>query len=136
MMARTVGSKNQKPQIDPLLAALIARLPRPGTNWPTKDRVAWLEMTERALDVVYPRDMTDIPDAHPQHNGHAAPSEPVYPQYIDREGFVRRAGGVRINYPEVDGRLYDLRGEGDLGSIKWADDSTGVLGKMLDIAAT
>jgi hypothetical protein len=139
VMARTVGSKNVKPQLDPLLAALIARLPRSNRQWPTKDRAAWLGMMEMAFDVVYGGErggsMTDIPVIiHPKANG----AEPVKPAdepafYIDREGYARMAGGERIDAHQVDGLLFDMRGEGDLGAIVWADGSKGVLGKVLDI---
>lgn len=137
MMARTVGSKNTKPQTHRLIAALIAELPRPnrGWPWPVKDRVAWLGMMEMAFNVAYgvPLSKEDV-TFKPQPNGHAVPAEPAdHAFYIDRENYARMAGGERINAVEVDGQLFDLRGEGDLGAIIWADGSTGVLGKVLDI---
>jgi hypothetical protein len=66
-------------------------------------------------------------------NGHAVPAAPDHAFYIDRENYARMSGGERINAVEIDGQLMDLRGEGDLGAIIWADGSTGVLGKVLDI---
>ena len=47
-MARTA-----KPKIDPLLAALIEKLPAGGTAWPHDKRAAWLDNMARAFDTVY-----------------------------------------------------------------------------------
>lgn len=145
MMARTAGSKNVKPrELDPLLAALIAKLPLPGAIWPAKDRAAWLGMVEMAFDVVYGGHpaMGDEPlfgGSRGGGSGHHVNLKPNLTRvpdhafYIDRENYARMAGGERINAVEVDGPLFDLRGEGDLGAIIWADGSTGVLGKVLDV---
>lgn len=38
---------------DPVIVALLNRLPVPGTNWPLADRLAWLRAVEAAFDVVY-----------------------------------------------------------------------------------
>lgn len=41
-------------KLDPLLAAVISKLPaNTNAGWPTCDRVAWLDMMTKALDVVY-----------------------------------------------------------------------------------
>jgi hypothetical protein len=140
-MARTVGSKNTKRRIDPLIEAVIAKLPRSITKFPAKDRVAWLGMMEMALDVVYGGStgggMTDSVVVHPRPIGHTEDGRPMVPLghafYIDREGYARMAGGERIDAHQVGGLLFDMRGEGDLGAIVWADGSKGVLGKVLDI---
>jgi hypothetical protein len=47
-MARTA-----KPKIDPLLAALIEKLPPGGAEWPRSKRAAWLDNMARAFDTVY-----------------------------------------------------------------------------------
>lgn len=38
---------------DPVIVALLNRLPAPGTAWPLADRLAWLRAVEAAFDVVY-----------------------------------------------------------------------------------
>lgn len=40
-------------KLDPLLAALINKLPLGGKPWPAADRTAWLDMMTKAFDVVY-----------------------------------------------------------------------------------
>jgi hypothetical protein len=137
-MARPAGSKNTKPrELDPLLQAVIARLPPSNTAWPIAARAAWLELVERAFDMVYPAEPLNGGSrgggSGVKPNGHAVPAAPDHAFYIDRENYARMSGGERINAIEVDGSLFDLRGEGDLGAIIWADGSTGVLGKVLDI---
>ena len=47
-MARTT-----KPKLDPLLAALIEKLPASGAEWPRAKRAAWLDNMARAFDSVY-----------------------------------------------------------------------------------
>jgi hypothetical protein len=42
-----------KLKIDPLLAALIEKLPASGTDWPAAKRAAWLDNMARAFDTVY-----------------------------------------------------------------------------------
>jgi hypothetical protein len=153
-MARTVGSRNKMSGRDPLLNALIDKLPPPGV-WPANERSAWLKMMAMAFDVVYGAAEGGVEitrngkagliagmseDEMERHAESTKPADPPFSSvvrtfFIDREGFARGPGGVRIVASQVDGRLYDLRGEGDLGSIVWADGSTGVLGKQLDIAA-
>jgi hypothetical protein len=38
---------------DPLLSALVDKLPAAGTSWSAADRQAWLTMASNAFDVVY-----------------------------------------------------------------------------------
>lgn len=45
--------KADKPRIDPLLAALIGKLPAGGSEWTAAAREAWLRMMGVAFDVVY-----------------------------------------------------------------------------------
>ena len=47
----------ERPQRDPLLAALIEKLPLPGSTWPRGDRQAWLDLMRAAFDLVYGRDV-------------------------------------------------------------------------------
>jgi hypothetical protein len=47
--------------------------------------------------------------------------------YVDHEGYARRNNGDRIMPNDVTDTLYDHRGiDGDMATITWADDSTGV----------
>lgn len=52
-MPRGVPNSPTKPSTDPLLAALIEKLPQGGTDWPAADREAWLTMMRMAFNVVY-----------------------------------------------------------------------------------
>lgn len=38
---------------DPLIAALIQKLPKSGEQWPTDDRVTWLQMISMAFQMAY-----------------------------------------------------------------------------------
>ena len=133
---------------DPLLSALVDKLPVPGTAWAASDRQAWIEMMARAFDVVYgvagalPRAASPAPRRSPKKK--AARPRPRAPRplgptgpafFIDKQGFARRAGGDRIMPDQVIDFIVDLRGEtGDLAAIVWSDDSCGVpRGKQLDI---
>jgi len=134
---------------DPLLAALIGKLPTSGTSWPGDKRAAWLKMMWMAFDVVYEGEAIEMPaflfNPGPQvpsvtaaSTGQAAKqaNTPSFPFYIDRDGFARRAGGAPVNPQDVIGTIFDHRGEaGDLRAIIWADGRTGVAGLQLDIAA-
>lgn len=139
---------------DPLLAALIAKLPPGGSLWPVKKRVAWLHMLWMSLDVVYEADAGETielpaflgpaaaasaPSSIPPSESAAMtqPAKPVptslFAFVIDREGYARRANGDRVMPGHVTDIIHDLRGEADLGSIIWADDSAGVRGLTLDV---
>ena len=140
-------------ETDPLLAALIAKLPPAGSLWSTKRRVAWLNMVWMALDVAYENDAGETlelpaflapaaPAAAPQSEGPAMtqPGKPVPTSgalrdfVIDREGYARRGNGERVMPGHVNDIMFDLRGEADLGSIIWADDSRGVRGLQIDVS--
>lgn len=138
---------------DPLLSALVDKLPPAGTSWAAVDRQAWLTMMNNAFDVVYggasggsmsraqaparsPARKRPAKKARPS----AAPKKPKLVQpgpqfFIDRQGIARRAGGERIMPSDCAGILVDKRGEsGDLARITWADDTTGIpRGLQLDI---
>lgn len=129
---------------DPLIAALIAKLPAPGANFSADEQKAWLRMMAMAFGVVYGGDVA----ASLEDNGknppvtRAAPSapkpKPSFPFIIDAEGFVRRGNGnkARVKPDEITDTIYDLRGmDGDLRAIVWADDSTGLNGRDLNIAS-
>lgn len=139
---------------DSLIAALIEKLPHPGTAWPADQRQAWLDMMATAFTVLYGgpagggmtraaalarRSSSRKPTkrgAKPARPQRKAPIGAGPEFYIDKQGFARRAGGDRILAGDVTEILVDQRGEhGDLGSIIWADDTRGTRGHSLDIQA-
>jgi hypothetical protein len=150
-----MGKPNGRCAPDPLLAALIDKLPPTGTAWPAEARAAWLQMMWMAFGVVYgaPGDTpVELPaflsfwssptaQAPPRHDEPAAPRTPAPPgprYLIDGEGFARLNTGERIMPSDVGSSIvYDARGElGDLGAIVWADGSRGVAGLRLEISTS
>lgn len=151
----------RKPKIDskddPLIAALIAKLPKANTAWPVDQQVAWLRMTAMAFGVVYggkavdeipafsPR-ATDLAITEATISGALLQPTTIDPKnnkslpafFIDAQGIAQNANGERINPKDVGGNvIVDLRGEaGDLGAIQWADGSTGVRGHQLEITTS
>ena len=114
---------------DPLLSALISKLPAGGADWPVEQRKAWLALMEMAFNTVYGVQAT---------SAHVAPPKPavVHTFMIDEEGYVRGRGGKRLNPSDISGPIYDMRGEeGDTRSIIWADESTGLNGADITIVA-
>jgi len=138
---------------DPLLSALVDKLPPAGVSWPAADREAWLKMASNAFDVVYgaaaARTLGAPSRPAPKRPARKAtkkasrrkparpkPLGPTGPAFfIDRQGFARKRGGERIMPAEVLDHIVDLRGEsGDLGAITWSDDSAGIpRGLQLDV---
>ena len=43
-----------KQQLDPVIQALIDRLPPAGSAWRSDARTAWLEMMTKAFELIYP----------------------------------------------------------------------------------
>ncbi len=139
-----------KPSTDPLLAALIEKLPAAGSAWPAPEREAWLKMMSMAFNVVYQGDqcawgisqlVVGEPSA-PTTKGETAktkiynPPAAIHTYWIDKDGVARGPGGKQIAASDVIGTIYDTRGElSDLGAIVWADGKTGVSGLQLEIAA-
>lgn len=140
-----------KPKADPLIAALIAKLPQPGTEWAEDKQEGWLRLMAMAFGQVYGGDvMTRLggkpaeppaATAPPPAPKPAPPSPkptPTYPFLIDKQGFARKKNeqGPRVRPDEVTDILYDLRGmDGDITAIIWADDSMGLNGRDLTIVA-
>lgn len=124
---------------DPLLAAVIAKLPPANTEWSMDAQLAWLRMMAMAMGTVYGGDAvnqmgkasTPIPSARrqPQVND-------MYRFLIDKQGFAKRANGERVLPRDVTGPIFDERGmDGDMRGIVWADGSTGLNGADLTIVA-
>jgi hypothetical protein len=125
---------------DPVIAALIAKLPAEAAEFSRALRVNWLRQVAMAFDGAYgvqapitvdqniplQKDppLMDLPNpiaARPAPI--AGPAEVRY--FIDADGFARKdPGGVRIKPHEVpDGAILEdeREGEGELDTIKWAD---------------
>lgn len=152
-----MAGNGKSSEIDPLLAALIAKLPK-GGSWPRADRVAWLELMAKSFDVVYGlEDAIDVPafmrrelrisedgtvtdgDGMPvpsikrvtqlPRQGHAG-----HDFYIDPAGHARNSIGVHASMSDVpeDEMIFDYRpvtGDfRDTSSIVWADGARGTAG--------
>jgi hypothetical protein len=154
-MLAAAGDRQIDPvQVDPVLAALIGRLPPAGSIWSAKKRAAWMQMVWLSFELVYDLDAGDaleipkfleaalpapaavvavneVEPAPPAPKPTAAP----YAFMIDRDGFARHGDGRRLLPRDVGGVIYDQRGEGDFATIVWADDTVGVpRGLQLDIS--
>jgi len=123
---------------DPLLAALVAKLPAPGSPWPRGQRVNWMRMVAMALNEAYgleePIVITDIdapraplnirllPD-RPQDTGSAAAVQGRPRYVIDAQGFAL-CDGAAIDPEDMPAgeTLYDERAaaeQGDLTTVYW-----------------
>lgn len=132
--------------LDPLLAALIGKLPA-GGPFPGEQRAAWLKMMGMAFDVVYgvAEDMPNFLGAAPNFVRTAARSPAPAPAaaparakhvghdfYIAEGGCALNAAGVPVLIEDVppDTIIFDYRPVpgGDfrnVGGIVWADGTTG-----------
>lgn len=137
---------------DPLLNAVIWKLPDIGQAFPAPARQAWLNMLAMAMDVAYGAEIIDMPIA----TSSSAPAAPVAAApapaklephvvagcdyYVDAQGFARsdiRLDDQRRQFPtpqrrvlaeeiEGDNPIYDYRGVGrDRSTVVWADDVVG-----------
>lgn len=125
---------------DPLLAALIKKLPVPGNEWPVEQQLAWLNLMAMALGAVYGGDAAaKLGKAEVKPVFMPVQQRPKAPKggfYIDDEGMVRDGKGKRVLPKDVTSEIYDTRGEmGDMRAIIWADDSKGLNGADLTITA-
>jgi hypothetical protein len=134
---------------DPLLAALIAKLPADADQWPRGDRIAWLQMMAMAFNVVYGpcggihvapeaacdgRDVAEDDGAtaalHGTADRHAAPAQPAVAQrfYVDRDGFAMGDGRpLAMEDLPAGAILWDERvgiESGDVNAILWRDIGT------------
>lgn len=130
------------PSLDPLLAALINKLPPSGSEWPAAARTDWLSMIEMAFNVVYGRDTGAAGYEPPVRSGGGEPASnpglraaPVNPPhhghffYIDAEGFARGPNARRImpNDINADEMVYEYRRgtARDRDTVIWADGTVG-----------
>ena len=133
-----------KVKSDPLIAALIARLPANGVEWPTDQQLAWLRLMAMAFGTVYGGDASSKIGSGSGQVGevvqfrtlHNRPKKPEHRFIIDEKGYARKGTGERIMPDAVDGEMFDKRGiDGDMRTIIWADDTQGLPQKQLVISA-
>ena len=125
---------------DPLIAALIAKLPPAGEEWPVDRQIAWLKMMAQAFGVVYGGDAVARMETQEAEAPKAAPPPPPKPRkpnyrfVIDEKGFVKRGNGQRVMPSDIDAEVVDLsNGTVDMRQIIWADDSQGLNGADITI---
>ena len=137
-----------RPKRDPLIAAMIAKLPDAG-EWPVERQLSWLHLMAMAFGTVYGGDAAaqlrhdDISRVRQSAAAMtaalpkpASPASPAYPFYIDTDNRAKDKSGKPVKASEVKGELFDLRGwDGDMKLIEWADGSTGLNGANLTIVA-
>lgn len=133
---------------DPLLAALIDKLPPVGSPWSDAQQLAWLKLMAMAFGSVYGGNVAAMlgGSSAPSEPAKATPAQPpppppkrevTYPFIIDQEGIARNGRTKKQVLPsEVTDTLFDLRGEAnaDMRTIVWADGSMGINGADLAIA--
>jgi hypothetical protein len=125
---------------DPLLAALIAKLPQTGAEWPVDQQLGWLNLMAMALGAVYGGDVAaklgraDLKPIFMPVQPKA--KKPAHAFYIDESGYVRNGAGKAVLPKDVTGEIYDTRGiDADLRTITWADGTTGLNGADLTITS-
>lgn len=137
--------------IDPLLSAVICKLPGPNEDFPRARREAWLTMMAMAFDVAYgplgePIVLPSLGEAKAaiaavtEHG--AAPAAPVVPRqahaghgfYISSDGTACNAEGTPVLVSDIPGdeMVFDYRpvtGDfRDTAGISWADGHRGTKG--------
>jgi len=116
---------------DPLLDALIGKLPVPGESWPQADRDVWLGLMRNVFDLVYGRD-GQAPPAPPVIELPKLPlrsDEPPAPVkgkwHVDAAGVARSPDGEEAPLEGVPRgtELLDMRPESDrrIDTVIWAD---------------
>lgn len=127
----------RRSNLDPLLSALIDKLPKAEAGFAPGAREDWLDMMRKAFDVTYGRAGNGNSEepmfavAAPQLPAAVATFDAGGDYYIDKDGFARR------DAPEQPRILPDEVGPGDIiydhrtgsarggDTIVWADDSLG-----------
>jgi hypothetical protein len=124
---------------DPLIAALIAKIPPSEADWSVEGQLAWLRMAAMAFGAVWGGDAVSVFAGKPTPSFGPVTRKPSHghPFLIDASGMVKDARtGKRVNAKDIDGSIFDTRGQdGDMRTIVWADNSTGINGKDLTITA-
>lgn len=125
---------------DPLIAALIAKLPPAGEEWPVEEQVKWLKLMAATFGLVYGGDAVARMETQEAEAPKAAPPPPPKPRkpnyrfVIDERGFVKRGNGQRVMPSDIDAEVVDLsNGTVDMRQITWADDSQGLNGADITI---
>jgi hypothetical protein len=124
---------------DPLLAALIAKLPPSSEPWSEEAQLLWLQHMAMAFSGIYGGAVAarlGVTSAQGVLSSPTAPvvpklkpAKPTYKFYIDSDSYVRNQSGKRILPKDVTDLLIDTRGsDSDVGSITWADDTQGING--------
>jgi hypothetical protein len=116
---------------DPLLEALIGKLPEAGQPWPQADRDVWFTLMRSAFDLVYGRDgqpapkptVTDLPRL--PLVGDTVEEPVVQTWHIDAGGFARAPTGEEAPLEGTPrGTVFlDLRPQSDgrVDTVTWAD---------------
>ena len=143
--------------MDPVIQALIDKLPNPDAEWGEDAQFAWLEMLAHAMSMAYGGRVIDR--LRPMYDVSALPSPtefrdppkaatgpaPVEPDtrpakhkfHIDQSGYVRNSKTANaVNPEDIDDEIFDKRGEkGDLSEVIWANGEKGVAGLDLTIVS-
>lgn len=117
---------------DPLLEALIGKLPEPGSTWPQADRDVWFTLMRSAFDLVYGREGQSAPRPSPIEMpklplvGSDVPPEILTGKWhVDGGGVARSPDGeeVPLDGTPRDTVFADLRLETDrrIDTVIWAD---------------
>lgn len=139
-----------KATMDPLMQALIDRVPNPEEDWTEDAQFAWLEMLAHSMTLIYGGRVIDrlrphqTVEAQPPANvlpmrartSRPAPEQPdTRPEetkfHIDQSGFVRNTRtGQPVNVADVEGfDIFDTRGEkSDFRTLIWANGDKGLQG--------
>lgn len=136
---------------DPLLDAVIAKLPARDAGFPASERAAWLTLLRNALDVAYgvagaePTSnpvLTASPSREPVGTYRIIPAAKPNPYVVDADGFARGPDGHEILPGEIPRGeiLWDLRpegaGRGYLSTVIWRDGTwPAVTGITLQVPA-
>jgi len=122
--------RRPKTERDPLLDAVINKLPARDAGFPATERQAWLKLLVDALDVAYGVAGDGSHGLLPSAS--VAPAKPPatkvpYAFHVDRDGFARGPHGREIIAQEIPAgeTLWDLRpeGAGNLDTVMWQDGS-------------
>lgn len=133
--------RRPRTQRDPLLDAVIAKLPPRGAGFPAAQREAWMTLLRHALDVAYEG---RTGDDRPQIEASLRPPSSVVRRpifHVDADGFARGPDGREIVAQEVPRgeTLWDQRssGAGDLSTVVWADGTwpAGTLEGLVNLRA-